>query len=139
MKKFLVFMLAALMCISLAACGGDKTPSQNPENNNTEVNTPETPDEPEVPAEKSFEELKAEFEAKTAEDLVKEYFADAANPTAQEFAKLYENYAFLGTKDDYEFDNDNTIAAAVKLIKDSGAQSRVHIYRLTINGRYTDI
>ena len=25
------------------------------------------------------------------------------------------------------------------IIKDSGAQSRVHIYRLTINGRYTDI
>ncbi|MBE6688870.1 MAG: hypothetical protein E7588_06285 [Ruminococcaceae bacterium] len=123
MKKFLVLMLAALMCIFLAACGGDKTPTQNPENNNTEVNTPETPDEPEVPAEKSFEELKAEFMSKTAEDLVKEYFADAANPTAQEFAKLYENYAFLDTKDDYEFDNDNTIVAAVKLIKDSGANT----------------
>ena len=123
MKKLIVFMLVALMCISLASCGGDKTPTQTPENNNTEVNTPETPDEPEAPAEKTFEELKAEFAAKTAEDLAKEYFADKANPTVEEFAKLYENYAFLDTKDDYEFDNDNTIAAAVKLIKDSGAKT----------------
>ena len=121
MKNILALLLAGLMCVSLVACGGEKTTTEG--DNNTKVETPENTDAPEAPVEKTFEELKAEFAAKTAEDLVKEYFADAANPTAQEFAKLYENYAFLATKDDYEFDSDNTIAAAVKLIKDSGAKT----------------
>lgn len=120
MKKFLAILLAALMCATFAACGGDKTPSET-ENTDVEVNTPETPEEPEIPAEKTFDELKAEFAAKTAEDLVNEYFADKTAPTAQETAKLYENYAFLDVKEDYEFDSDNTIAAAVKLLKDGGA------------------
>ena len=120
MKNLLAILLAALMCVTLIACDGDKTPSGT-ENTDVEVNTPETPEEPEIPAEKTFDELKAEFAAKTAEDLIKEYFADSTAPTAQETAKLYENYAFLDVKDDYEFDSDNTIAAAVKLLKDSGA------------------
>lgn len=130
MKKLLAILLAALMCVTLIACGGDNTPTVT-EGGDIEIETAEKTEATEPPAEKTFEELKAEFAAKTAEDLVKEYFADAANPTAQEFAKLYENYAFLETKDDYEFDSDNTIAAAVKLIKDSGAN--------TVNAANTEV
>ena len=118
MKKLLVILLAALMCVTLVACG-DNTSTDDGNAGSEATNI----DAPEAPAGKSFEELKAEFAAKTAEDLIKEYFADAANPTAQEFARLYENYAFIDTKDDYEFDSDNTIAAAVKIIKDSGAKT----------------
>ena len=138
MKNILALLLAGLMCVSLVACGGEKTTTEG--DNNTKVETPENTDAPEAPAEKTFEELKAEFAAKTAEDLIKEHFADAANPTAQEFAKLYENYAFLDTKDDYEFETVNTIYNAVKLLKDSGAQTyditNVDVIKYLIGSKY---
>lgn len=114
-------MLAALMCISLVACGGGTTPTEAPVNNDTEVNTPETPEVPEAPAEKTFDDLKAEFEAKSAQDLIDECFADSANPTAEEFAKLYANYAFVEPGDGYEF-GDCTVKEAVTILKDSGAK-----------------
>ena len=80
MKKLLSVILAGLMVLSLAACGGEKT--NNNENNQNQTEAVQSGD---------FEKLKTEFQKKTAEELVKECFADKANPTAQEFAKLYEN------------------------------------------------
>ena len=115
MKKTLSFILASLMCVSLVACGGDKAPTDG-------TTTPEAgTEQTQAPAEKSYDELKAEFAAKTADDLIAECFADKANPTEAEFVKLYANYAFIDQKDDYEF-GDNTVKEAVKLLKDSGAK-----------------
>lgn len=112
MKKILAGFLVVLMILSLAACGGEKT--NNNENNQNQTEAVQSGD---------FEKLKTEFQKKTAEDLVKECFADKANPTAQEFAKLYENYAFLDVNEEYDFDSKNVIADAVKLIKDGGAKT----------------
>ena len=118
MKKLLSVILAGLMVLSLAACGGEKT-NNNENNHNNENNQNQI----EAVQPDDFEKLKTEFQKKTAEDLVKECFADKANPTAQEFAKLYENYAFLDVNEEYDFDSKNVIADAVKLIKDGGAKT----------------
>ena len=132
MKKLLSVILAGLMVLSLAACGGEKTKNnENNENNQNQTEAVQSGD---------FEKLKTEFQKKTAEDLVKECFADKANPTAQEFAKLYENYAFLDVNEEYDFDSKNVIADAVKLIKDGGAKT-VHatdpeVISYLINSKY---
>ena len=129
MKKLLSVILAGLMVLSLVACGGEKT--NNNENNQNQTEAVQSDD---------FEKLKTEFQKKTAEDLVKECFADKANPTAQEFAKLYENYAFLDVNEEYDFDSKNVIADAVKLIKDGGAQTvnaaNPEVISYLINSKY---
>ena len=129
MKKLLSVILAGLMVLSLAACGGEKT--NNNENNQNQTETVQSGD---------FEKLKTEFQKKTAEDLVKECFADKANPTAQEFANLYENYAFLDVNEEYDFDSKNVIADAVKLIKDGGAKTvnaaNPEVISYLINSKY---
>ena len=132
MKKLLSVILAGLMVISLAACGGEKTKNnENNENNQNQTEAVQSGD---------FEKLKTEFQKKTAEDLVKECFADKANPTAQEFAKLYENYAFLDVNEEYDFDSKNVIADAVKLIKDGGANTvnaaNPEVISYLINSKY---
>ena len=129
MKKLLSVILAGLMVLSLAACGGEKT------NNNENIQN-----KTEAVQSDDFEKLKTEFQKKTAEDLVKECFADKANPTAQEFAKLYENYAFLDVNEEYDFDSKNVIADAVKLIKDGGAKTvnaaNPEVISYLINSKY---
>ena len=129
MKKILLVILSGLMVLSLAACGGEKT--NNNENNQNQTEAVQSGD---------FEKLKTEFQKKTAEDLVKECFADKANPTAQEFAKLYENYAFLDVNEEYDFDSQNVIADAVKLIKDGGAKTvnaaNPEVISYLINSKY---
>ena len=131
MKKLLSVTLVCLMALLFAACGGNEVKKQNNENNKNHTEVAQSDD---------FEKLKSEFQKKTAEDLVKEYFVDKANPTAQEFAKLYENYAFLDANDDYEFDGENTIVAAVNLMKDSGAKTvnvnNTEVISYLINSKY---
>ena len=120
MKKYLTIILAVLMCVSLVACGGEKAPTNGDNDIETTPGAVETPNVDETPK-KSFDDLKAEFAAKTADDLINESFADKANPTEDEFAKLYENYAFVDYNDSYEF-GDNTVKEAIKLLKDSGVK-----------------
>lgn len=109
MKKLLSVLLAGIMVLTLAACGGGET--KQPENNDKQGE--------EVTQTADFETLKAEFAAKTAEDLIAECFADRANPTVDEFAKLYENYAFVDADEEYAF-GDNAIKEACKILKDEG-------------------
>jgi len=101
-KRFITVILAAVLLVSLVACGDDAKKENASESS-------------------GFEKLKAEFQKKTADDLINECFADKANPTAQEFAKLYENYGFVNPQEDYEY-GDNTIKEACTILKDSGAR-----------------
>lgn len=132
MKKLWAVVLVGIMILSLVACGGNDGGTENAEK------TSDTPASDSATV-ADFDKLKADFQKKTAEDLVKEYFADKANPTAEEFAKLYENYAFVDANEEYEYD-DNTVKQAVKLIKDGGAkvinEYNTDVITYLINSKY---
>ena len=101
MKKLLALILAGMMVFSLAACGGD-------DKNDGKGDGAETA---------SFEELKAEYQSKTPEDLISENIKDKTKPSAEEIAALVKTgiYGEMSEKNIFEH---NITDEALRLLTD---------------------
>ena len=120
MKKFTKLtslVLALIMTVSLfAACGKASADTDDTEAAQGGVDVTQADEGGDQEA------AKAEYDAMTAEDLVKKYVADPKAITVQEYANLLSTYAFVATTDEYEFESGNKTDEALKLIKDAGGE-----------------
>lgn len=106
MKKFskvLCLLLSVLLMVTVfTACGEEKAEKGK-----------------EPAKEVSFEELKAEYAEKTAEDLLKG-IKDRSNPTLDEYVELLNTYAYVDYTDTHEF-VENATTEAIYTLQDEGA------------------
>lgn len=118
-SRFFCVMLAVAMVVSLlAACS--KAPTEEEPVVTTKPAEETVP--PTTEAIDTYERDKAEYDAMTAEQLVKKYVADPANITVEEYCNLIATYAFVPTTEDGDFEYENKTKDAIKIVKDAGGK-----------------